>query len=255
MARYQITLAYDGTHFLGFQRSGSDRTVQGEIEAALRKIGWREKAILFAGRTDAGVHAAGQVIAFDLDWAHSHEALIRALNANLPEDVAVKTAQPVRADFHPRYQADWRRYQYSIYCSVHRDPFMERKAWRVWPAVDEQRLHEAARFIPGTHDFAAFGTPPRVGGSTIRTVYQAVWQPQAQGWLFEVTANAFLYHMVRRMVYWQVLIGQHRLELEQLKLAVEAAKPLTPGLSPPHGLVLVEVHYPESGQGRTGEPE
>lgn len=255
MARYQITLAYDGTHFLGFQRSGSDRTVQGEFEAALRKIGWQERTILFAGRTDAGVHASGQVVAFDLDWAHSIEALVHALNANLPDDVAVKTAQPARPDFHPRYQAEWRRYQYSIYCSAHRDPFLQRSAWRVWPEVDEQRLHEAARLIPGTHDFAAFGTPPRVGGSTIRTVYKAVWQPQAQGLLFEVTANAFLYHMVRRMVYWQVLAGQNRLDLEQLALAVEAAQPLTPGLAPPHGLVLAEVHYPESGQGSTGELE
>jgi len=255
MAHYQITLAYDGTHFLGFQRSGKDRTVQGVFEAALRKLGWQERIILFAGRTDAGVHAAGQIVAFDLDWAHSEEALIHAINANLPDDVAVKTAQRAEPGFHPRYQALWRRYQYSIYCAPYRDPLLERTAWRVWPPVDEQRLHEAARLIPGKHDFAAFGAPPRTNGSTIRTVYQAVWQPQKHGLLFEVTANAFLYHMVRRMVYWQVLAGQNRLSLEELALAVEAAQPLTPGLAPPHGLVLAEVGYPESGQGSTVEVE
>ena len=248
MARYQITLAYDGTHFLGFQRSPKARTVQGEVEAALRKLGWQERAILFAGRTDTGVHASGQVIAFDLDWSHSVDELGRALNANLPGDVAALAAQEAAPDFHPRYQALSRCYQYHIYCQPDRHPLLDRFAWRVWPAVDEQRLSEAARLLPGTHDFAAFGTPPRTGGSTVRTVYQAVWQPQAQGLLFEISANAFLYHMVRRLVFWQVLVGQNRLDLEQLALAVETAQSLAPGLAPAHGLVLAEVRYPESGQ-------
>ncbi len=248
MARYQITLAYDGTHFLGFQRSPKTRTVQGEVEAALRRLGWQGETILSAGRTDAGVHASGQVIAFDLDWAHSAEELGRALNANLPQDVAALAVRVTGPDFHPRYHATRRCYQYRIYCQPDRHPLLDRYAWRVWPAVDEQRLSEAARLLPGAHDFAAFGTPPRTGGSTVRTVYQAVWQPQAQGLLFEISANAFLYHMVRRLVFWQVLAGQNRLDLEQLALAVEAAQPLAPGLAPPHGLVLVEVSYPESGQ-------
>jgi tRNA pseudouridine38-40 synthase len=244
MARYQIILAYDGTHFLGFQRSGSTRTVQGVVEAALRKLGWQERILLSAGRTDTGVHASGQVIAFNLDWSHSTEDLGRAVNAMLPEDVAVKSIQEAAPDFHPRYQAVRRFYRYSIYCSPERDPLLDRFAWRVWPVVDEQRLHEAARILPGTHDFSAFGTPPRAGGSTVRTVYHAVWQPQAQGLLFEVSANAFLYHMVRRLVYWQVLTAQKRLSLEQWALAVEAAQQLTPGLAPPNGLVLTEVGYP-----------
>lgn len=249
MAHYQITLAYDGTHFLGFQRSGQSRTVQGEFEAALRRLGWHEETILYAGRTDTGVHASGQVVSFALDWSHSIDELISALNANLPVDAAVQAAQVVDASFHPRYHAIRRCYQYRIYCSPARNPLAERFAWRVWPAVDEQRLHEAARLLTGTHDFAAFGTPPRAGGSTVRTVFHAVWQPQAQGLLFEISANAFLYHMVRRLVYWQVLTGQNRLSLEQLALAVEASQPLTPGLAPPQGLTLVEVRYPESGQG------
>lgn len=243
MARYQFILAYDGTHFLGFQRSGGSRTVQAVIETALQTLGWQDRTILYAGRTDTGVHASGQVIAFDLDWEHTPEELGRALNANLPVDVAVRSAQVAAPDFHPRFQAARRTYQYRIYCQPERDPLQERFAWRVWPAVDEQRLHEAARLLPGTHDFAAFGTPPRAGGSTVRTVYQAGWQPQAQGLLFEISANAFLYHMVRRLVFWQVLAGQGRLDLKQLALAVEAAQPQTPGLAPPHGLSLAEVSF------------
>jgi tRNA pseudouridine38-40 synthase len=244
MARYQLILAYDGTHFLGFQRSGGSRTVQGEVEAALRRIGWQQETILYAGRTDSGVHASGQVIAFDLAWGHSPEELVQALNANLPDDVAARSARQAQPDFHPRYHATGRTYHYRIYCQPHRDPLLDRFAWRVWPAVDEQRLHQAAKLLPGTYDFAAFGTPPRAGGSTVRIVTKAVWRPQAQGLLFEISANAFLYHMVRRLVFWQILVGQARLELEQLALAVEAAQPQTPGLAPPNGLFLAEVSYP-----------
>ena len=105
-------------------------------------------------------------------------------------------------------------------------------------------MQAAARLLHGTHDFAAFGTPPRPGGSTIRTVYSADWQVREEGevW-FEVTANAFLYHMVRRMVFVQMLVGQNRLSLEALQAATERAEPLTPGLAPPQGLILKEVHY------------
>jgi tRNA pseudouridine38-40 synthase len=107
-----------------------------------------------------------------------------------------------------------------------------------------QSLHAAARLLHGTHDFAAFGTPPRPGGSTIRTVFQAKWQPQEESMMwFEVTANAFLYHMVRRMVFVQVLVGQQRLSLERLQEAVEETVSLPPGLAPPQGLILKEVFY------------
>jgi tRNA pseudouridine38-40 synthase len=243
MARYQVTLAYDGTDFLGFQRQGSQRTVQSAVEAALRKIGWSGSSILAAGRTDSGVHASGQVIAFDLDWAHSSEALGRALNANLPKDVAGLAVQIAEPEFHPRYDARVRSYQYRIYVSPDRNPLLERYAWRVWPKVEPQKLVNAARLLNGTHDFAAFGTPPRLGGSTIRTVFHAGWVLQAGGLLFEVSGNAFLYHMVRRLVYLQVLTGQGRIDLEEWRKAVHEAQPQTPGLAPSQGLTLTEVRY------------
>lgn len=243
MARYQITLAYDGTNFLGFQRSGKLRTVQAEVEKALRGLGWQDRIILSAGRTDTGVHASGQVIAFDLEWNHSAETLGKALNAALPNDVAVQECREAAADFHPRYDATRRTYHYRIICKPERDPLLERFAWRVWPALDERRLHETARLLTGTHDFAAFGTPPRDGGSTVRTVFHAAWETTQHGLLFTVSANAFLYHMVRRLVYWQVLAAQDRLSLEDWAQAVQAARPLTPGLAPAQGLTLVEVCY------------
>ena len=243
--RYKVTLAYDGTNFFGFQRQGETRTVQLEVEAALRRINWQGETILSAGRTDSGVHASGHVIAFDLDWAHGTERLGRALNANLPEDVAVKAIEVARADFHPRYDASARCYRYQIQYAHERDPLRDRYTWRVWPPCEIERLQAAARLLRGTYDFAAFGTPPRPGGSTIRTVFEAGWSGLEDGLVrFEVTANAFLYHMVRRMVFVQVLVGQQRISLEALQESLAtpevslSKKALSLGLAPPQGLNL-----------------
>lgn len=252
MARYQVTLAYDGTHFLGFQRQGKARTVQVVVETALRQLGWQGKTLLAAGRTDTGVHASGQTIAFDLDWTHDLAALGRAMNANLPEDVAVQSVAVTADDFHPRFDAQSRTYQYRVYCEPNRSPLRDRYTWRVWPAAEIEKLQAAASLFEGTHDFAAFGTPPRVKGSTIRTVYRANWEQQVDGLQFEITANAFLYHMVRRIVFLQVLTGQGRLDLEELKLGIVAARPQTPGLAPPQGLVLTKVNYAASEQELNG---
>ena len=244
MVHYKVTLAYDGTQFFGFQRQGRVRTVQLETENALRKLNWQGRAILSAGRTDTGVHASGQIIAFDLEWSHGEPALARALNANLPRDVSVQAVEVAPAEFHPRFDAISRCYEYQVVYSSWRNPLKDRYAWRIWPPCEGERLQEAARLLVGTHDFAAFGSPPRPGGSTIRMVFQASWRKNGEGsWLFEVMANAFLYHMVRRMVFVQVLFGQERLTLEELRNGIEAASPMTPGLAPPQGLVLKEVRY------------
>lgn len=255
MARYQVTLAYDGTHFEGFQRQVKRRTVQAEIEQALRNLGWQGKAVLAAGRTDRGVHAAGQVIAFDLEWAHSPEALGRALNASLPPDVAVQAVSPAPAGFHPRYDARRRSYQYRLYCAAGRNPLRERYAWRVWPSLDAGLLQEAACLFSGAHDFSAFGSPPKPGGSTLRTVYHSAWRAEAhQGLSYEVTANAFLYHMVRRLVYVQVQAGQQRISLAELDRALREAHPLAPGLAPPQGLMLVEVSFEQQEEEVQDQP-
>ncbi|HNS63329.1 MAG TPA: tRNA pseudouridine(38-40) synthase TruA [Anaerolineaceae bacterium] len=248
MERYQIILAYDGTGFQGFQRQEGDRTVQGEVEKALRQLGWLGGSILSAGRTDAGVHAAGQVIAVDLEWNHSTNALLQAMNANLPEDVAVRNVQITSDGFHPRYDAVRRTYHYHILVDPIRQPLKERYAWRIYPEVEVDRLHAAAQLLVGAHDFAAFGRPPKAGGSTTRQVFRAEWLAEEGGWRFEVTANAFLYHMVRRMVYLQVMAALGQWSLERLQKGVERAEPQLPGLAPPQGLVLMEVQYPLNRQ-------
>lgn len=257
IVRYQVILAYDGTHFSGFQRQARGRTVQGVVEDALHKLGWEGKSILAAGRTDAGVHAKGQVITFDLEWKHPVTELQSALNGNLPQDVAVLQVIPNRPTFHPRFDALSRQYRYSLYCRPYRDPLRERFYWRVWPAVDLEILQEAATCFSGTHDFAAFGTPPRAGSSTIRTVFRADWEKVDDNYFFTVIANAFLFHMVRRMVFLQVAVGQSRVgkadlckSLTEGSRVTENGPIISQGIAPAQGLVLMEVTYPmETGNG------
>lgn len=244
MARYQVILAYDGTLFQGSQRQARARTVQSVVEAALRQIGWSGKSVLFAGRTDSGVHASGQVVALDFDWAHTTETLRSALNANLPEDVAARDVSLVSPEFQPRYAALARRYRYRLFCQEVRDPLRERYAWRTWPPVELSHLQEAGQALTGTHDFAAFGSPMRPGGSTVRTVYKAEWQLAGDELHFEVLGNAFLYRMVRRMVYLQVQVGYGKLAMEALNQAFLNAVDLPSGLAPAQGLTLTEVLYP-----------
>ena len=247
MERYQIILAYDGTDFFGSQRQAkSRRTVQGELENALRRMGWAGSSVLMAGRTDAGVHASGQVATFDFGWNHSLEDLKNALNANLPADMAISQVSVAPADFHPRFDATARLYRYRVFYQRDRDPLRERYAWRVFPAVDGEMLHPLAAMLLGKFDFAAFGSPPRSGGSTERLMMQASWRKQEDEWLFEVQANAFLYHMVRRLVLAQVVIAQRKVPVEKFARALAEQVEITSGIAPSNGLTLIEVSYPDN---------
>lgn len=248
MARYQLKLAYDGTEFFGFQRQGSTRTVQKVVEESLRQLGWCERTILFAGRTDTGVHAFGQVVVFELDWNHSSGEMLKALNAKLPADVAVVDVQLADAEFHPRYDAFSRTYHYEIYHSPVRLPSRDRFAWRVWPPLDQEKLASAAAILLGEHDFSAFGRAMKPGGNTIREVKKSCWTQTADGWLYEIEANAFLYHMVRRSVYLQVQVARDKLSLEQFAAGTLNAETMKPGLAPAHGLTLFRADYPRGKQ-------
>jgi len=252
IAHYKAILAYDGTNFAGFQRQANARTVQGEVETALRQFGWTQSSILAAGRTDTGVHASGQVIAFELAWERSLDVLLKALNAHLPVDIAVRQVEVAQADFHPRYDALSRRYRYTLFCAPSRNPLRERYAWRVWPQVDFNLLAQASIPLVGTHDFRAFGTPPRPGGKTTRTVFVSEWKREAatpslgSDFVFEIEANAFLFHMVRRIVRLQVAVAQGKLPVESIPFYLTGEHPdPVKGLAPPHGLNLIAVRYPD----------
>jgi len=244
MARYQVKIAYDGTEFFGMQRQLEARTVQGEIENSLRQIGWDDQTILVAGRTDAGVHANGQVISFDLTWKHSAEKLKKAMNSVFPQDIAAKAVRETENKYHPRYDALSRSYVYQIYCRSDRDPIMDRYNLRIWPEIELDVLTEAANLLIGEYDFSAFGTPPKKNGSTIREVFAASWTKENDQYIFTVRANAFLYHMVRRMVNVQIEIAHGRKTVEFISDALDGKfDGVIQGIAPPQGLFLEKVDY------------
>lgn len=242
--RFQICLAYDGTGFHGSQFQPELRTVQGELEKALSRIGWQEKSVLFSGRTDAGVHAAGQVVAFDLDWGHTEKELKKAINAVLPSDISAFEVHKTEKDFHPRYDALSRIYQYQILNSSTRDPLQERYMWRVWPKVDVRIMKKTSRQLIGSHDFAAFGRPHQPGGSTIRQISKADWNKKENKLIFRLEGNAFLYHMVRHIVMVLVRIGQKIDPADIIKEYLDDPQGSeAQGLAPAAGLSLIEVKY------------
>jgi tRNA pseudouridine38-40 synthase len=243
MALYQVILAYDGTDFQGFQRQKNARTVQGELEASLQRLGWRESTIQSAGRTDTGVHASGQVVSFELDWSHPPQELCSALNAALPADISARSAQLANPGFHPRYDASFREYCYRIYTEPVRDPLKDRFQWRVIYSLEFENLQQAAQHMVGRHDFTAFGRPPRPTSSTIRDVTLSHWVRQGEQLQYHVRANAFLYHMVRRMVFIQVAVAAGKVDLSDMATNLEGGFPDHPGIAPAHGLELVHVEY------------
>ncbi len=245
MALYQVTIAYDGTEFKGFQRQKNSRSVQSEIEQALRRLNWQEESLLSAGRTDSGVHAEGQVVAFQLDWQHSEEELKNALNDLLPSDISVQTVSQANAKFHPRFAALAREYRYQIYFSENSKPLKERFYWRVWPMPEIKVLQQGSRLFKGKHDFCAFGRAPDDKSPTQRTIQSAGWEIdlEANEAYFRIRAKAFLYHMVRRIVYVLVRAGQKRIGLEEIQACIERQKELPAGIAPAKGLILERIIY------------
>lgn len=248
MKRYRATLAYDGTAYCGFQRQRSDfASVQAEVERALGVIAHQPVGLLAAGRTDSGVHATGQVISFDLAWRHSSEKLLRALNANLPDDVVVCEVQETEATFHPRFDALRRRYEYFIQeCPDGiRRPFTRTRYWQLLETLDMEQMNLAAAHLVGEHDFATFGTPPH-GESTIRKLFVANWRREADLLIFTIEANAFLYRMVRSVVGSLKLVGDGRWTVAEFVAGFAAADRQQAGTTAPaHGLYLVSVVYPD----------
>ncbi len=245
-AAYKSIVAYDGTDFHGSQRQKKDvRTVQGVLEGALSQLGWEDASILVAGRTDAGVHARGQVISFRLRWNHSPDTLCAALNSYLPRDVAVREAMRVSDDFHPRFSALMRCYSYTVFVGRFREPLQERYAWRLAHVPDLQVLNSVSALMLGEHDFGAFGTSPTNGGTTVRTVFSSTWHQLGEMLQFEIEANAFLYRMVRRIVAatLEVALGREQ-ESSIRQLIDEPSTRWETRLAPAKGLVLERVEYP-----------
>jgi tRNA pseudouridine38-40 synthase len=243
MPRYKALVAYDGKAYNGFQRQLDQPTIQGELEQAIKKITRHPVTVIGAGRTDSGVHALGQVVAFDLDWSHGSDALLRALNANLPKDIGILELLEAVSGFHPRFDARRRSYRYNIYNQTVPHPHYRNQSWHIIRPLDLERMNEAAVSIIGEHDFATFGQPPQ-GKNTTRYVFSAEWHRNEPFLTFNIEANAFLYRMVRSLVGTMKLVGEGTWTVEAFVSALAAKDRTQAGqTAPPQGLFLQSVTY------------
>ena len=244
-ARFRATIEYDGTSFHGSQLQPGVRTVQREVEEALGKLFDGPVRVDLAGRTDAGVHATAQEIAFGPPPAWSPEALARALGATLPDDVAVRKVRAAAADFHPRFDAEGRRYRYVIAEGGRRRPFLRDRAWIPRRPLDRDALARLAAAIPGERSFDRFARAGQPGRGTRCRVASAAWCfDRFPFLLFEIVADRFLHHMVRYLVGTSVEIAAGRRPFEDFErlLAGEAGtRAVFP--APPGGLYLTGVCY------------
>lgn len=264
MRSFRLTLSYDGTCFAGSQRQPNQRTVQGDLEQTLERLGAGPMRTVFAGRTDRGVHAVGQVAAVQLTrWRASSDALQRALNARLPYDMAVGRAVECEPAFNPRFDAAWREYRYWIACGGN-DPFVRRYAWILRDGVDVGRADWAAVKLLGRHDFASFagggeGVPwsdraIRKHGTT-RSILRCACRrggtlpiPMVGSEVtvveFRVVADGFLPRMVRNIVGAVVEVGQGRRDPEWVSELLDARdRRLGSILAPAQGLTLWRVGF------------
>ncbi|MBN2002516.1 MAG: tRNA pseudouridine(38-40) synthase TruA [Anaerolineae bacterium] len=208
--RVKAVVAYDGTGYGGFQKQKNALSIQQDLERVLSKLSGTPVSVLAAGRTDAGVHAEGQVIAFDMLWGHALMDLQRAMNAILPEQIAVLTVAEVPGEFHPRYDALSRWYRYTLFRGLARNPLFSRYSLHISHPLRFDLMQIAAQFLLGQHDFWAFGSPPK-GNNSVREVYKADWSEDGPWLYFDIVANAFLHRMVRMIVGTLLRVGSEAL--------------------------------------------
>ncbi len=243
-AVWRALVEYDGTDYFGFQVQADVPTIQGELESALGRLAGGPVRVIGAGRTDTGVHACGQVISFPLRWSGEPERLQRALNAILPDGIAILALEEAPEGFHPRFSAVSRTYVYRVWNAPWRSPLRRRFSAHLEQPLDVAAMSRAAEAILGTHDFGGFGHPPQ-GENRVRTVYRVEWGGHGHELEFWITANAFLRKMVRRLVGTMLEIGRGMRPPEEMAELLE--KPDISRAGPPapsQGLCLVRVEYP-----------
>ena len=243
MPTYRLDVAYDGSGFHGFARQPKLRTVQGEVEGALSRIVGEEVRTVGAGRTDAGVHARGQVMSFGTDEALDGGRMVRSLNRMLGPEIAVVGCREAPAGFDARFSARSRVYRYQVLAAPVHDPLRRLVTWHVPEPLDVEAMGAAASAFVGEHDFASFcrSSP---GRSTVRTVLDARWDREGDLLVFWIEAHAFCHQMVRSIVGFCVDVGRGRAEAGSVAEVLAsrdraAARPI----APPQGLILWEVRY------------
>ena len=251
--RIALVIEYEGTAYAGSQYQKNGRTVQGELEEALRKLTRKAIRVALAGRTDAGVHAKGQVAAFLTTVPYELGVFQRALNSHLPKDIAVRSAHEVALGFDVRRHARRRWYRYRIYNGHSRRPLFRSQSWHVPEPLDVEAMREAAQLMVGRRDFAALAAPAP-GRGTIRTVHRVEVRRHRCWVVFDIEANAFLPQQVRRTMGALVRVGQGKETVEGFRQLLASARPGAASFAAPAaGLCLMAVRYEDVDLGNTEE--
>lgn len=245
MQRYKCIVAYDGTGFAGYQVQPGKRTVQLEIEQALSKIHKGDSVrIAASGRTDAGVHARGQVVHFDSKLQIPGERFKKALNAMLPRDISILDASQVDMDFHARFTSVRKEYRYRISLSEERDPFLRDYAYHYPYRLDLEAMKEAAHYLQGTHDFTSFCSAKTEVVDKVRTVEEIIFNTSEDELVIQFIGNGFLYNMVRIMTGTLLEVGSGKKAPAEMKRILAARDRVQAGKTAPgHGLYLWKVDY------------
>jgi tRNA pseudouridine38-40 synthase len=254
---WKLTLAYEGTDFFGWQVQPDRATIQGELADAVERVTGERVLPQGSGRTDAGVHARGQVASFALNAPIPAENLRRALNRTLPESIRVLSAEPAPADFHARHSVKAKTYEYRIFCGEICPPWTARFAWAIQWTLDPMRLQAAAQVVAGSHDFTSFAAtdpdlatreaaenwqPQRQGN--LRTIFSSGWNEEDGLLVYRVRGDGFLHHMVRNLVGTFVDAGRGQIAPEEVAHILKARTRSAAGATAPaRGLFLVSVEY------------
>jgi tRNA pseudouridine38-40 synthase len=245
MARFKLSIEYDGTPFCGWQRQADQPSVQQALEEAIQRFSGETVVTQAAGRTDSGVHALGQVVSFDLSRDWDPNRVREALNFHLkPEPVAVVEAEAVGEDFEARFSAKARHYEYRILNRRARPALEATRVWHVAVPLDAEAMHAAAQLILGKHDFSTFRAAECQADSPIRTLDVLNVMRQAEHVVVVASARSFLHSQVRSMVGSLKLVGEGKWRPRDFRAALDAAERARCGpLAPSHGLYLTKVDY------------
>lgn len=250
MTTFKVVLEYDGTGYAGWQRQLNVPTIQATVEEALAAIAHTRLTIVGAGRTDAGVHALGQVASFRTDRGLSQRAWLRALNAHLPPDISVQSVEEVPDDFHARYSARGKLYEYHLLNRPERAPLLRNRAWLLYKPLDLAAMAEAAAYLIGSHDFSSFQTAPTDNENPRCRLNRSDLQRRGDLIVLAFQADRFLKQMVRTMVGTLVEVGQGKRTPADMQRVLAARSRAAAGrTAPAHGLYLMRVEY-DDGVGR-----
>ncbi|RUO21126.1 tRNA pseudouridine(38-40) synthase TruA [Aliidiomarina iranensis] len=244
--RIALGVEYDGHRYFGWQRQQAVPSVQECLEKAISKVANHSVVVTCAGRTDAGVHATGQVVHFDTQNVRDDRAWTLGVNAMLPDDIAIRWYAEVTQDFNARFSATARRYRYIIYNSPVRPGILKHGITHVYHALDAERMHTAAQAICGEHDFTSFRASHCQSNTPYRNIHFVTVQRLGDFIVVDIKANAFVHHMVRNIVGSLIIIGQGEQPLSWMAdLLAARDRTLAAATAKPNGLYLVDVIYPE----------